>query len=247
MLYQTPHLLTAFVAGLLSFLTPCVLPLVPGYLSFISGQSLMDMRSQETRNKVLGPVIKSSLSFILGFSLVFIALGALATTLGGFLAGHKDKLAVIGGVIIIVLGLHMAGVLRIGFLHREARFQGSSEAQGMVRAFLLGLAFAFGWTPCVGPILGAILTMAIREDQVKQGVLLLTAYSLGMGVPFFLTGIAVDRFFIFFDRFKRHFHKVEIGAGVLLIAIGLVMILGEFNTFKVFFDRIVPESFSRWG
>jgi cytochrome c-type biogenesis protein len=126
MLVNTPHLLTAFVAGLLSFLTPCVLPLVPGYLSFISGQSLMAMRSQETRRQVMGPVIKTSLSFIFGFSAVFVALGALATTLGQHLARHKDILAPVGGAIIIVLGLHMAGVFRIKFLHREARFQGNS-------------------------------------------------------------------------------------------------------------------------
>jgi cytochrome c-type biogenesis protein len=109
------------------------------------------------------------------------------------------------------------------------------------------LAFAFGWTPCVGPILGGILTLAVREDSVRQGIFLLIAYSLGMGVPFFLTALAVDRFFTFFDRFKHHFHWVEIAAGVLLIGIGLAMILGEFNTLKVFFDRIVPDSFSRWG
>jgi len=247
MLMNTPHLLTAFVAGLLSFLTPCVLPLVPGYLSFISGQSLLEMRSQETRRKVLGPVMITSLSFILGFSAVFVALGALATALGQHLARHKELLTTFGGAIIIVLGLHMAGVFRLGFLQREARFQGDSKAHGAVRAFLLGLAFAFGWTPCVGPILGGILTLAVREDSVRQGIFLLIAYSLGMGVPFFLTGIAVDRFFTFFDRFKRHFHKVEIAAGALLIAIGLTMIFGEFNTLKVFFDRIVPESFSRWG
>jgi cytochrome c-type biogenesis protein len=247
MLFQSPHLLTAFVAGLLSFLTPCVLPLVPGYLSFISGQSLLEMSSRETRKKVLGPVIKSSLSFILGFSVVFVTLGALATTLGQHLAAHKDLLGPIGGVIIIVLGLHMAGVFHIGFLHREARFQGAPQAHGAVRAFLLGLAFAFGWTPCVGPILGGILTLAVREDTVRQGIFLLVAYSLGMGVPFFLTGLAVDRFFTFFDRFKHHFRKVEIAAGALLIVIGIFMIVGEFNTLKVFFDRIVPESFSRWG
>ena len=241
MISQAPHLATAFLAGILSFLTPCVLPLVPGYLSFISGQSLSDMRSAEARQKTLGPVIVTSLSFILGFSLVFISLGAVATSLGQALIGYKSLLARIGGAVIIVLGLHMAGVFRIGFLHREARFQGGGAAGGALRAFVLGVAFAFGWTPCVGPILGGILTLAVREETVGQGIWLLVAYSLGMGVPFFLTGIAVDQFFSVFDRIKNHFHKIEIGAGALLVALGLVMILGEFETLKVFFLRVLPQ------
>jgi len=247
MITQAPHLLTAFIAGVLSFLTPCVLPLVPGYLSFISGQSLKDMRSHEHKRETLYPVMVTTLSFILGFSLVFVSLGAAATSLGHYLAAYKPLLAQIGGAIILVLGLHMLGVFRIPFLYREARFQGGSQAGGALRAFLLGLAFAFGWTPCVGPILGTILTLAVREDTVGQGIWLLSAYSLGLGVPFFLTGLAVNHFFTLFERIKNHFHKIEIAAGVFLVLMGLVMVLGEFHTVKLLFQRLVPEFPQRWG
>lgn len=244
---QAPHLLTAFAAGVLSFLTPCVLPLVPGYISFISGQSLLELRAAENQRKTLAPVVLTSLSFILGFSAVFISLGAVATTLGRLLAEYKSVLSQVGGVIIIALGLHLLGVLRIGVLYREARFQTGTAAGGALRAFLLGLAFAFGWTPCVGPILGAILTLAVREESLAQGMRLLTAYSLGMAVPFFLTGLAVNRFFVLFERIKNHLHKIEIAAGVLLVLMGAVMLLGEFNSVKILFQRVVPEFFQRWG
>jgi cytochrome c-type biogenesis protein len=245
---QVPGYLTAFGAGLLSFLTPCVLPLVPGYISFISGVSLSDLenRAEEERWKKLMPVMATTLFFVLGFSLVFIMSGATAFALGQALARYKDWLVRGAGLIIIILGLHMAGAFRIQALYQEKRFQGG-KGGSLPRAFVLGIAFAFGWSPCVGPILGGILGLAIREDTVYKALGLMAAYSAGLALPFFITGLAVDSFFKAFDRIKNHFHKIEIGAGALLVIIGLLMVVNRFDYLKHVFQLILPDSVNLWG
>lgn len=248
MFQQVPSYSTAFVAGLLSFLTPCVLPLVPGYLSFISGVSLSELqaRDREDKWKKLMPVIASTLLFILGFTLVFMASGATAFAAGRALNEYREWLIRLAGVVVIVLGLHMAGAFTIKALHQEKRLQGG-KGGSLPRAFLLGLAFAFGWTPCLGPILGGIWGLAMRQETVGQALVLMAFYSAGLAIPFFITGIAVDSFFKAFDKIKLHFRKIEIGAGALLVAIGFIMVINRFDYLKLIFQFILPDQVNLWG
>lgn len=220
---NTPLPLAAFVAGLISFLSPCVLPLVPGYVSLISGASL-DNTTAAPEQRLLGRVMMNSLMFILGFSLVFIALGAAATGIGQLTHEYYKYLTRIAGVVIIIFGLHLTGIWKIKAFYADKRMhsvQGSSSAWG---SFLVGFAFAFGWTPCIGPILATILAFAASEDSVVKGVLLLAVYSAGLAVPFLLTSLGIDRFLAFYTRFRRHLHTVEVVSGILLIAVGALVL-----------------------
>ena len=249
MFQQAPSYLTAFIAGLLSFLTPCVLPLVPGYLSFISGVSLEEMTATDDAAqtwKRRKDVLLTTLAFIVGFSIVFILSGLTAFAVGQAVAQYKEWLIRAAGVVVIVLGLHMAGVFRIGKLYQEKRFQGG-QGGTLPRAFLLGLAFAFGWTPCLGPILGAILGLAMNQDKLVQALILMVLYSAGLAIPFFIAGLAVDVFFKAFDKIKVHFHKIEIGAGALLVVIGLFMVVDRFGYLKTLFDYVLPDFVKMWG
>ena len=218
---QVP-LYTAFFAGLISFLSPCVLPLVPGYLSYISGVSSDQMRAgadAATRRRVM----INAFGFVLGFSLIFVALGASATALGQLLLDQLDLLSKIAGAVIIVFGLHTMGILRIKWLYMEKRVQLSSKPLGALGAVVVGMAFGFGWTPCIGPILASILAVAATQETMTQGISLLTVYSLGLGIPFLLAGLAINQFFSVFDRLKRHMRWIEIASGLLLIGVGLLM------------------------
>lgn len=214
---------TAFIGGVFSFLSPCVLPLVPGYLSLISGLTLDQLRAETERERVSRTVILNTMTFILGFSLVFISLGASATWIGRVLQSQMAVLSKIAGVVIILFGLHLAGILKINLLYREARFHSQPSQRGLLGAFVMGLAFAIGWTPCIGPILAAILALAAAQETVSQGVLLLTVYSLGLGIPFLLTGMGTNYFLLFYKNFKRHLRRVEMASGVLLVAIGVLI------------------------
>ena len=207
-------LATAFVAGLISFLSPCVLPLVPAYLSYITGVSVEDMRKQEETQpaRVMGKTLLHSLVFILGFSVVFVGLGASATTVGHVMQRHHRLFLQIAGVVIIIFGLQLTGLFKIGFLYREARFNKAGKA-GILGSFVIGLAFAFGWTPCIGPILAGILTIAATRESVSQGILLLAIYSLGLGVPFLLVGLSINRFLGFYKTFRKHLQVVEVVSG----------------------------------
>jgi len=216
-------LLAAFTAGIASFVSPCVLPLVPGYLSYISGVSMDEMRKTEHRSQVLRRVILNALFFILGFTTVFVILGATASALGQAIAGHRVLFMRVAGVLVVVFGLHMAGVFKIGFLNYEKRFGQGFKKLGLLGSFLVGFSFAFGWTPCVGPILAAILAYASTQETVGKGVMLLVVYSLGLGVPFILAGIGINVFFGFFERVKRHFRMIEILSGALLVVIGIMI------------------------
>ncbi len=222
-----PLPIAAFVAGLLSFLSPCVLPLVPGYVSLISGATVEELQANSTR--LLPRVMASSLMFILGFSVVFIALGAVATEVGQVLARYKSLLAQVAGVVIILFGLHLTGLLKIRALYADKRMHSVKGGSTPWGAFVVGFAFAFGWTPCVGPILAVILSLAATQDSVVKGVLLLAVYSLGLAVPFLLTSIGIERFLNFYGRFRRHLHAVEVASGVLLIVLGGLLVLNRFT------------------
>ncbi|ETR76579.1 cytochrome C biogenesis protein [Afipia sp. P52-10] len=217
----------AMTAGLLSFLSPCVLPLVPPYLCFLAGVSLKDLTDQKTAAH--GPnwrVVTLALAFVLGFATVFVALGASASLIGQTVTAHFATLSIIAGVVIIVLGLHFLGVFRIGLLFREARFQASTNPAGLLGAYVVGLAFAFGWTPCVGPVLATILMVAGIDGSATRGALLLFAYALGIGIPFLLAALFIGPFLRLMARLRAHMAAVEkvIGAGLVLT--GLLLLTG---------------------
>jgi cytochrome c-type biogenesis protein len=222
-------ILAAIGAGFISFISPCVLPLVPAYISFISGASVAELQEGKHRSRIFNQVTAKALAFVLGFSLVFIILGASATAVGQLMLENLGIIIRIAGLVIIVFGLHMIGILKIGLLYREKRFQTQSKPTGLLGSFVVGLAFAFGWTPCIGPILAAVLAYAAVQETVGQGIYLLSAYSLGLALPFLITAVAINLFFRLFERIKPHMHKVEIIAGALLIAIGLLLVLDRFT------------------
>jgi cytochrome c-type biogenesis protein len=214
-------------AGLLSFLSPCVLPLVPPYLCFIGGVSLDELTGQdEAAAPVTRKVFAASVAFVLGFSTVFVLMGATSSFLGQLVTEYLDVLAKIAGAVIIVLGLHFVGVFRFAMLQREARFHIESRPAGLIGAYVIGLAFAFGWTPCVGPVLAAILFVAAGDDSVLYGGSLLGAYAAGLGVPFLLAALAAGPFTGFMQRFRRHVRTVEIVLGLLLIVTGVLFLTG---------------------
>lgn len=216
--------ITVFAAGVLSFLSPCVLPLVPGYVSLISGTSAVAAEHNDQEKRLLGRVMLNSLLFVLGFSIVFILLGATATTVGELTRQYKRELSWIAGVVIIIFGLHLTGLLKIKYLYADKRMHGVKGSSSALGSFVVGFAFAFGWTPCIGPILSAILYLASEEGTVAKGVELLALYSAGLAVPFLLTSLGIDRFMAFYTRFRRHLHTVEVISGVLLIAIGVLVL-----------------------
>ena len=220
-------LFAAFGAGFLSFISPCVLPLIPGYISYISGMSLEDMRKADAGAR--RRLIIATLFFILGFSIIFMALGASASAIGKLLLDHLRIVQKVAGVIIILLGLHLMGAFRIGFLNRDARVQTSRKPVTPAGAIVVGMAFGFGWTPCIGPILGGILAIAGSKSSVSEGVLLLAVYSAGLGVPFLLTSLAVDKFFAASARVRRYYRAIEITSGLLLIGLGVLMFTGRFT------------------
>jgi cytochrome c-type biogenesis protein len=220
----------AALAGLLSFLSPCVLPLVPPYLCFLAGVSIEQLQDRTEAPPGVGRrVLLHALAFVLGFTTVFVALGASASAVGRLVADHLDVLAKVAGVVIVLLGLHFLGVLRIAALYRELRFHSAARPAGLAGAYVIGLAFAFGWTPCVGPVLAAILFVAAAEDSAWQGAGLLGVYALGIGVPFLLAALLARPFLAFMQRFRRHLHRVEQAMGALLVVTGVLFITGSVN------------------
>jgi cytochrome c-type biogenesis protein len=235
-------LLTAFAAGFLSFVSPCVLPLIPGYLSFVSGLSLDEMRAGARGNRsARRQVVTASVAFVLGFSLVFVALGASASAIGDFLLSRLPLFGKIAGILIIIFGLHTMGVFRLRFLETEKRVQTSRKPAGLAGAFLVGIAFAFGWTPCIGPILGGILAIAGSRESVADGVKLLAIYSLGLGIPFLVTSLAVDRFFAASARIRRYYHAIEVVSGALLVAIGVLIFTNRFTIIARYLEPYLPS------
>ena len=216
-----------FFAGLASFLSPCVLPLVPGYVSMISGAGVEELKSP--RAQLMRRVMVNSVGFILGFSVVFITLGAIASEIGQVTARYKHTLSIVAGVIIIIFGLHLTGIFKIKALYTDARLHSVKGSSTLLGAFVVGFAFAFGWTPCLGPILSGILALASEQDTLMKGVFLLGVYSLGLAVPFLLTSLLMERFLKFYGRFRSHMHALEVASGGLLIALGILLVIGRFT------------------
>jgi cytochrome c-type biogenesis protein len=216
----------ALIAGTLSFLSPCVLPLVPPYLVYLTGTSLERLADQEAEPQVRGDTLLAALLFVAGFSTVFVALGASASAIGALLQAYSRELAIVAGLGIMVMGLHFLGLTPIGLMMREKRMQ-VGKPVGLWGAYLMGLAFAFGWTPCIGPILAAILAVAASEETVAKGAGMLAIYSLGLGIPFLIAAFAVEPFAAFLARFKSHLGKVEMAMGGLLVLTGVAFLTGD--------------------
>jgi cytochrome c-type biogenesis protein len=230
----------AFSAGLFSFLSPCVLPLFPSYLSFITGMSVGDL-SGELTTAARRRVLLHSVTFVLGFSLVFVSLGASFSAAGQVLFQYRDSIRIVGGLMIIVFGLYIAGLLSIGLFARTQQWQIREKPAGYVGSFLVGVTFAIGWTPCVGPILGAILSLAGTAETVQRGIGLLIAYSAGLGVPFLLSAVALGSFLKFFKRYRPFIPIVERGAGVLLVAVGVLVTTNYYVILNSWAISLTPE------
>lgn len=230
----TLGLFVAFAAGLLSFLSPCVLPLVPSYIGFLTGMSLPEVTTR--RRSALGHAVL----FVLGFSLIFILLGASATALGRALNFYQVWLQRIGGVLIIAFGLVCLGVIRVGALNQERRVQVERKPVGYLGSVLVGMAFAAGWTPCIGPVLGGILGLAATSQDVSRGMLLLGVYSAGLAVPFLIAAVALESFLSWFQRFRRYLPWVMRVSGVLLIFVGVLMVTGEFTRLAGWLQQFTP-------
>ncbi|MBX3584561.1 MAG: cytochrome c biogenesis protein CcdA [Rhizobiaceae bacterium] len=224
---------TALAAGALSFVSPCVLPLVPPYLCYMAGVSVDDFRADPAAGAKTGArsaLLVASIAFVLGFSTVFVALGAGASTIGRLLRVWQEPLSIMAGILIILMGLNFLGVIRIPFLSREARFQSQAKPASAIGAYLMGLAFAFGWTPCIGPVLGPILTLAGGRETVIEGAALLFAYSLGLGIPFIIAAFFSGAFMRFLQRFRVHLGRVEKVIGGLLVIAGVLFLTGGIQT-----------------
>lgn len=231
--------LAALAAGIVSFLSPCVLPLVPPYLVFLTGTSIERFADREPAPRIKRAAVAAALLFVAGFSTVFVALGASASLVGSLIRAYSGPLATIAGVVIIVMGLHFLGVFRIALLMQEKRAQ-VAKPVGLWGAYVIGLAFAFGWTPCIGPILAAILAVAASEQTVTKGAGLLAVYSLGLGIPFVIAAFAIEPFAAFLARFKRHLHRVEQAMGALLVLTGIAFLTGSLNEMSIWLLEAFP-------
>jgi len=228
----------AFSAGLLSFASPCVLPLVPSYITYITGVSFKELTDVEARSKLRWATISHSFCFIMGFSLVFVLMGASATYLGQVLVQYQYWIMKGGGVLIILLGIHFTGIINIPFLHIEKRFEMRKRPLGYVGSFVVGVVFAAGWTPCIGPILSTILIYASTSKSVVTGILLLTYYSVGLGIPFFLSSLAFNSFLSAFDKIKRYMRVINIVSGIFLIGIGILFLTDTFQEINSYLNMI---------
>lgn len=234
---QHISLLAAFTAGLLSFVSPCVLPLVPSYISYITGLSIEELSSATERQRFRKAIVINSLLFIAGFSGVFIAFGASATLIGQALYTYQEYIRRIGGILIIVFGLYLLGVLNLNFLKTEKRLHFKSRPAGYLGSFLIGVAFAAGWTPCVGPVLGTILLYASTTEALTDGVTLLTAYSLGLGIPLFATALGVDRFLEYFKQVRAYLWGVSAVSGAFLVVVGVMIYANSLTLITSFLEK----------
>jgi cytochrome c-type biogenesis protein len=230
----------AFTAGLFSFLSPCVLPLFPSYLSFVTGMSVSDL-SADLTSAARRRVFLHSVAFVVGFSMVFVALGASFSAASAFLLDYRDWIRRVGGVLIVVFGLYIAGVLRVGIFNRTQQVQLREKPAGYIGSFIVGLTFAIGWTPCVGPILGAILTLAGTAETVRRGIGLLVAYSAGLGLPFLLSALALGLFLKFFKRYRPFIPVVERFAGVILVVVGVLVFTNYYLVLNSWANAFTPD------
>ncbi len=233
----TPSLIVALLAGVISFLSPCVLPIVPPYLAYMGGISMADMKDDRVSNK---PAVIAAVFFALGLSTVFIFLGFAASAFGQLFLQYQDVMGKIAGGVILIFGLHFLGVFTIPFLQREARLDAGDQGGSAFGAYVLGLAFAFGWTPCIGPILGAILSLAAQEASITRGMLLLGTYAVGLGLPFIVAAIFINRAIGFMNRFKRHMGLIEKIMGGMLVVVGIMLITGAFTRFSFWLLETFP-------
>jgi cytochrome c-type biogenesis protein len=232
-------LFAALIAGLVSFLSPCVLPLVPPYLVYLAGASLERLADAETEPRAKRETVAAAVLFVLGFATVFVSLGASASAVGSLIRAYSGTLSIVAGVVIIVMGLHFLGVTRIALLMREKRVE-VSKPVGLWGAYVMGLAFAFGWTPCIGPILAAILAVAASEQTVARGAELLAVYSLGLGIPFIIAAFAIEPFAAFLARFRNYLHRVEQAMGALLVLTGIAFLTGSITQMSVWLLDTFP-------
>ena len=224
----------AFGAGFISFLSPCVLPLIPGYISYISGESLGDIVEKQKK------VILKTVLFSLGFSLVFISFGATASLIGYILLENSNTLRIIAGIIIIIFSLQLIGILNLNFLNQEKRFQTKNYSNNLFFPVLVGAAFGFGWTPCIGPVLGSILTLAAVESSIGKGILLLSFYSLGLAIPFILSGYGISKFLAFSKNFRKNIKIVSVTGGVILLITGILILTNKLQTLGYFILEAIP-------
>ena len=235
------NIFVAFTAGIFSFLSPCVLPMIPSYLSFISGVSLEEMRSVEVASHIRKRVLLNSLAFISGFSLVFISLGASVSFLAGFFLSYRSLIRVLGGIFILAVGIYLLGVVKFSVLDRYLQFHLKNKPGGYLGSALVGITFGAAWIPCVGPILGAILTLAATSSEIGRGVFYLATYAAGLALPFFLSAVAVNSFFEFSQKFRRYVQAVHVTAGILLIVVGILLITDYMTLLNIYAIRLTPE------
>ena len=235
---QDISIFIAFSAGFLSFVSPCVLPLIPSYITYITGVSFKDLADAETRTKLRWATASHSLLFIMGFSTIFILMGASATYLGQLLTRYQYWIMKAGGVLIIILGVHFTGIINLPFLQMERRFELRKKPLGYVGSFLVGIVFAAGWTPCVGPILSTILLYASTSKSFTTGVVLLAFYSMGLGVPFFLSSLAINSFISAFERIKRYMRVITIVSGLFLIGMGILLLTDTFQEINTYLNLL---------
>jgi len=238
---QDLSLFIAFAAGLLSFLSPCVLPLVPSYVAFITGLSFEELTHEHSKQKLRRTILSHSLLFILGFSVLFTALGASASLLGQFLSEYRDTIRIVGGVLIILFGLFISGIFSLSFLQQEKKFHLQHKPLGYLGTFFVGVTFAAGWTPCVGPILSSILLYASTAENMLSGIFLLLAYSLGLGLPFFACSLALNTFLAAFQRARRYIGVFTKIGGVLLILVGILLLTNSFVFLNDLLSRWLPS------
>ena len=231
----------AFAAGIFSFLSPCVLPLIPSYLSFVSGVSLDEMRGDQAPTDVRSRVVLNSIAFIVGFSLVFVSLGASASFLGSLFLGYRNLIRILGGLFILVVGFYLIGLFKIAALERYLQFNLKDKPAGYLGSVLVGITFAVAWTPCVGPILGAILALASTSGEVSRGTLLLTTYAAGLALPFFLSALAIDSFFQFSQSFRRYIQTIHVMGGVLLVVVGILLLTDYMTFLNSYVLRFTPD------
>ena len=235
------NVFVAFAAGVFSFLSPCVLPLIPSYLSFVSGVSLDEMRGERERLRVRSRVVLNSLAFIVGFSLVFVSLGASASFLGGLFLNFRNAIRIIGGVFVLLVGLYLVGVFKITALERYLQFDLKDKPAGYLGSVLVGITFAVAWTPCVGPILGATLALASTAGEVSRGTLLLSSYAAGLALPFFLSALAINSFLRFSQQLRPYVQAIHIAGGLLLIIVGVLLITDYMTFLNAYALRFTPQ------
>jgi cytochrome c-type biogenesis protein len=234
------NIFVAFAAGVFSFLSPCVLPLIPSYLSFVSGVSLEEMRSDRAQARVRWRVVLNSIAFIIGFSLVFVSLGASASLLGALFLSYRNAIRVIGGIFILLVGLYLVGLFKIAALERYLQFNLKDKPAGYAGSVLVGITFAVAWTPCVGPILGATLALASTAGEVGRGTLLLSSYAAGLALPFFLSALAINSFLQLSHHLRRYVQAIHVAGGLLLIIVGLLLITDYMSVLNSYALRLTP-------